>query len=76
MFLLEDCLFSSEPNVGPALRRMYATGAVPCTLKTAYYELMRDVRILRDPAAGGPRWERLLADFGMPEEWLPWEPKL
>ena len=29
-----------------------------------------------DPAAGGPAWERLLADFGMPEEWLPWEPKL
>jgi len=76
VFLLEDCLFSSEPNVGPALRRMYAAGVVPCTLKTAYYELMRDVRILRDPAAGGPRWERLLADFGMPEEWLPWEPKL
>ena len=39
-------------------------------------QLMRDVRILRDPAAGGPRWERLLADVGMPEEWLPWEPKL
>jgi len=74
VFLLEDCLFSSEPHVAPALRRMYSSGAVPCTLKTAFYELMRSVGIVDDPASGGPGWERLVPAFGEPELWPEWRP--
>ncbi|MBM3146830.1 MAG: isochorismatase family protein [Actinobacteria bacterium] len=74
VFLLEDCLFSSERHVAPALRRMYSSGAVPCTLKTAFYELMRSVRICSDPASGGPHWERLIPAFGEPELWPHWRP--
>ncbi len=43
VFLLEDALFSSEPNVGPAIRRMAAAGAIPSTVKTLNYELRRSV---------------------------------
>lgn len=43
VFLLEDCLFSSEPHVGPALRRMEQAGAVPSTVKTLSYELRRSM---------------------------------
>jgi nicotinamidase-related amidase len=43
VFLLEDCLFSSEPHVGPAIRRMERAGAVPSTVKTLAYELRRSV---------------------------------
>ena len=43
VFLLEDVLFSSEPSVGPALRRMEAAGAIPSTVKTLNYELRRSV---------------------------------
>lgn len=43
VFLLEDALFSSEPNVGPAIRRMEAAGAIPSTVKTLNYELRRSV---------------------------------
>jgi nicotinamidase-related amidase len=72
VFLLEDCLFSTEPHVDPALRRMEAAGAVPCTLKTAYYELMRSVHVFDDPSSGGPGWEDLLQRFGQPEKWPSW----
>jgi nicotinamidase-related amidase len=44
VFLLEDALFSSEPNVGPALRRMEQAGAIPTTVKTLNYELRRSVQ--------------------------------
>ena len=61
VFLLEDCVASSEPHTRPALERMYAAGVVPCTLKTAYYELMqRRDRLPRPPfggtAAGSCSW--------------------
>lgn len=49
IFLLEDCVFTSEPDPRPALERMYRSGAVPCTFKTLYYELM---------AAGLARYHR------------------
>lgn len=45
VFLLEDCLFTTEANPRPAIERMYAAGAVPCTYKTLYYELTRTVEI-------------------------------
>jgi nicotinamidase-related amidase len=47
IFLLEDALFSSEPNVGPAIRRMERAGAIPSTVKTLYYELRRSVAAFR-----------------------------
>jgi nicotinamidase-related amidase len=47
VFLLEDALFSSEPNVGPAIRRMESAGAIPSTVKTLYYELRRSVAAFR-----------------------------
>jgi nicotinamidase-related amidase len=43
VFLLADCLFSSEPEVGPAIRRMEQAGAIPSTVKTMSYELRRSV---------------------------------
>ena len=43
VMLLEDALFSSEPNVGPAIRRMEAAGAIPATVKSFEYELRRTV---------------------------------
>ena len=43
VFLLEDCLFTSEPHPGPALRRMEQAGAVPLTYKTLHYELQQGV---------------------------------
>jgi nicotinamidase-related amidase len=47
VFLLEDALFSSEPNAGPAIRRMERAGAIPSTVKTLYYELRRSVAAFR-----------------------------
>jgi nicotinamidase-related amidase len=74
VFLLEDVLFSSEPHTGPAIRRMEAGGAIPCTLKTAFYELKKAVGVPEggDWPEGG--WERLIERFGPPEELPPWEP--
>lgn len=74
VFLLEDCVASSEPHTRPALARMYAAGAVPCTLKTAYYELMQAVTVCRDPAGAGPGWEALMAEFDEPEALPEWRP--
>lgn len=36
---MEDALFSSEPNIGPAIRRIEQAGAIPSTVKTLNYEL-------------------------------------
>jgi len=40
VFVLEDCLFSSETNVEPARHRMTQAGAVASTYKTLFYELV------------------------------------
>jgi len=45
VFLVEDCLFTAEPNDGPALRRLYGAGAIPTTYKTLHYELKRTVAV-------------------------------
>jgi nicotinamidase-related amidase len=80
VFLLEDCLFSSEPNTGPALRRMYQVGAIPCTVKTLVYELV--VSTERTPwypqgwiDHGSSYAKPFPPEFIVPEKWLPWEPK-
>ncbi len=74
VFLLEDCVASSEPHTRPALDRMYAAGAVPCTLKTAYYELMKSVAVCHDPGSAGGGWELLMREFDEPEGLPDWQP--
>jgi nicotinamidase-related amidase len=43
VFLLEDCIFSNEPNIGPALRRMQMAGVVPTTYKSYFYAMEQTV---------------------------------
>jgi nicotinamidase-related amidase len=80
VFLLEDCLFTSEPQPAPALRRMYQAGAIPCTLKSMAYELVECVDniawypeawIMKDHPATKPFPEKFIS----PEDWPDWEPK-
>ena len=72
VFLLEDALFTSEPHVGPALRRMEQAGAIPSTVKTLNYELRRSV--------AAPRAERVFPELipGLtvpePEQFPVWTP--
>jgi nicotinamidase-related amidase len=66
VFLLEDCLFTSEPNAEPAIARMRHAGAIPTTYKTLYYELRRSV----DRPAPWRAWNEQYAGGGFvaPEE--------
>ena len=72
VFLLEDALFSSEPNVGPAIRRMENAGAIPSTVKTLNYELRQSV--------AEPRVERVFPEripgivLTEPEKLPDWHP--
>lgn len=72
VFLLEDVLFSSEPHVGPALRRMERAGAIPSTVKTLNYEL----RLSTAATRAEHRFPELLPGLSLPEpEQLPeWKP--
>lgn len=81
VFLLEDCLFTSEPQPAPALRRMYQAGAIPCTLKSMAYELVECVDNIpwypeawttKDHPGAKPYPEKFIP----PEEWPIWELKL
>lgn len=81
VFLLEDCLSTTEASPSPALRRMYTAGAVPCTLKTMLYELTEcvdgipwypDLWLGKDDPEAKPFPKAFIA----PEEWPPWEPKI
>jgi nicotinamidase-related amidase len=79
VFLLEDCLFTTERRPGPALRRMYRAGAIPCTLKTLAYELTGCVDELpwypEDWALKAHPDAKPFPDrFVAPEEWPDWEP--
>lgn len=74
VFLLEDCLFTSEPHPRPALVRMYNAGAIPCTLKTFAYEMTQSVEStpwLKTMRAGAPP---LPEGFQFPELLPPWNP--
>jgi len=80
VFLLEDCLFSSESHPGPALSRLVQAGAIPTTLKSLAYELV--VSTERTPwySEGWIGDERHDAKpfpeaFVPPEEWLAWGPR-
>jgi len=73
VFLLEDCIFTSEHHARPALERMYHVGVVPCTLKTLFYELTRTV----DKDAFPTKWKakaRSYAECFRLEELPPIEP--
>jgi nicotinamidase-related amidase len=80
VFLLEDCLFTSEPHPGLALRRMAQAGAISTTLKSLAYELVISTERTpwypegwadRDRGHAKPFPEA----FVPPEEWPAWEPK-
>lgn len=70
VFLLEDALFSSEPSVGPAIRRMEAAGAIPSTVKTLNYELRRSVAASRAEAIFPQSQPGLV--LPQPEQLPPW----
>lgn len=80
VFLLEDCLYTSEPNPRPALDRMYRAGAIPSTFKSLAYELVVSVDhtpwlktwIDKDVSFSKP----FPKDFKEPEFYPAWEPKL
>lgn len=77
VFLLEDCLFTTESHPGPALRRLYQAGAIPCTLKSMAYELLECVdRISWYEGGLGSEDHRPTKPFPeafiAPEEWPPW----
>jgi hypothetical protein len=76
VFLLEDCLFTSEAHPRPALDRMYQAGAIPSSYKTFAYELTLSV----DNSPWSIGWKnkdqvRVLPDHFLRPEKLPqWEP--
>jgi nicotinamidase-related amidase len=80
VFLLEDCLYTTEPQPRPALDRMYRAGAIPSTFKSFAYELAvsvdhspwLDTWIERERSYAKPFPE----DFEEPELLPPWEPKI
>jgi hypothetical protein len=81
VFLLEDCIFTSETQPAPALQRMYQAGAIPCTMKSMAYQLVEYVdNVPRYPEAWGmkdhPGVKPFPEKFFPPEEWPVWEPKL
>ena len=80
VFLLEDCLFTTEPHPGPALRRMYQAGALPSTLKSLAYELVISTDRIPWYPEGWIERDRTYAkpfpkEFLVPEKWPSWEPK-
>ena len=81
VFLLEDCLFTSEQHPGPALRRMYQAGAIPTTLKTLTYELLGCVPEIPWYPEGWamkthPDAKPFPDAFIPPEQWPAWSPSL
>jgi len=61
VYVVEDLLFSSSPNVDSAIARMKAEGAVFLTYKTLYYELIEAVE--------GGHTAKMLETFGpFPED--------
>ena len=67
VLLLEDCLFSSEPDVETALRRMYTAGTIPSTYKSLYYELLET----NDPTTWQPQQQRAIQQGFVSPETLP-----
>jgi hypothetical protein len=49
VFLLGDCVFSSELDTSIAMQRMRDSGAVVLTYKSLYYELRKRVQMGEQP---------------------------
>jgi isochorismate hydrolase len=64
VFVVEDLVFSSAPDVAAAFARMQAEGAVLLSYKTLYYELLQAV-------GGGPHAEAMVTAFGAFPDDLP-----
>ena len=80
VFLLEDCLFTSEEHPSPALRRMVQAGAIPSTVKSLAYELAISTERTPWYPEGWVDRDRSYAKpfpvkFVPPEKWPSWEPK-
>ena len=74
VLVLEDCLFTTEPHPGFALRRMFQAGAAPSTFKSFAYELTRSVE--HTPWIDRVRGKSFPEAFQFPETFPPWDPKL
>ena len=57
VFVVEDLLFSSSPQVDSALRRMRQAGAIPLSFKTLFHELLESVE-------GSPFREKIAEECG------------
>ena len=57
VYVVKELLFSSSRNVGAAIARMKAEGAVFLTYKSLYYELIKAV-------GGGPHSEKIFRTLG------------
>ena len=72
VFLLKDCLFTTETEPGPALQRMYSAGAIPATVKMLAYELVEcvdNVAWYDNDALETSLGRSLQAGFVPPESW-------
>ncbi|HLI51949.1 MAG TPA: isochorismatase family protein [Thermomicrobiaceae bacterium] len=76
VFLLEDCVFTSESEPGPALRRMYQAGVIPLTYKTLHYELTHSVDVPQPHVAWNARLGGEAPRYKTPEALAPWESAL
>ncbi len=72
VFLLEDCLFTHEPNIQPALRRLRDAGVTPSTYKTLYFELVGGVGQPKDDPERAARRRRLAGQLISPYDLSPW----
>src|SRR5258708_38873250 len=57
VYVVEELVFSSSPNIDAAIARIMADGAVFMSVKSLYYELIEAVE-------GGRHGEKVLATFG------------
>lgn len=70
VFVVEDCVFTSDDQPRAALDRMYRAGALPITLKTLTYEVVADVGSIPwttgiERVSDNP----ISASFTAPERW-------
>lgn len=68
VFVMEDGLFTSEPDPHTALQRMYQLGAVPITYKSLYYELKRSVDVEPLHRAWNAHFAEGEERYGTPEQ--------
>ena len=74
VYLLEDCVFSNEANVGPALRRCEQAGAIPTTFKSVFYELEGSVDTATLPEQWRERYRELRERIKSPYALVPSKP--